>query len=131
MINRYSIVEISKIWDELTKYNYYFKVEKILAEVLGEKNIIDPNLSFSLENISLNLESIHEIEKHTGHDVIAFCQSIENNLPEQLRSYFHFGVTSSDIIDTALMLQMRDSNDLLVLELKKLIAQIDNQIHHL
>ena len=96
MIPRYECPEISHLWTEEHKFKTFLKVELALLEALeSEKNI--------------NVERINEIEMTTQHDLIAFCTSITEKCPPEAAKYFHYGVTSSDIIDTSLSLQLKES----------------------
>jgi adenylosuccinate lyase len=116
MIPRYEIPEISAIWAEDKKFEYFLKVEKALLKALSSEGIIHPVVDH-YENVKINLERIHEIEATVHHDVIAFCSSITEQVDLVAGKFFHYGCTSSDIIDTALSLQIRDS---LKIEIKAL-----------
>lgn len=115
MIPRYEVKEISTIWEEDSKFSYFFKVEMALLKALEDVKLI-PQVSEKISSAKIDLERIHEIEATVHHDVIAFCSSITEQVTEDGK-YFHYGCTSSDIIDTALSLQIRDSLDI---ELKAL-----------
>jgi adenylosuccinate lyase len=110
MIPRYEIPEITAIWAEDTKFSYFFIVEMALLEALEHVKMI-PNVSADFAKAKINLPRIHEIEATVHHDVIAFCSSITEQVGENGK-YFHYGCTSSDVIDTALSLQLRDSLDI-------------------
>ncbi|MGE3611069.1 MAG: adenylosuccinate lyase [Bacteriovoracaceae bacterium] len=116
MIPRYEIPEISALWNENKKFSYFLKVELALLEALQDENII-PKLNYDFSHLEIKLDRIHALEAQVHHDVIAFCTSITEQLPQACGKYFHFGCTSSDIIDTALSLQIRDS---LLIEIKAL-----------
>lgn len=115
MIPRYEVSEISSIWTEDQKFSYFFKVEMALLHALEELKLI-PKVSSDFAKAKINLSRIHEIEASVHHDVIAFCSSITEQAGSNGK-FFHYGCTSSDIIDTALSLQIRDS---LKIELKAL-----------
>lgn len=115
MIPRYEIPEISAIWAEDQKFTYFLKVEMALLRALEKAKVI-PEVENDFTHVKINLPRIHEIEATVHHDVIAFCSSITEQVGE-FGKYFHYGCTSSDIIDTALSLQIRDS---LAIELKSL-----------
>lgn len=128
MITRYEQEDMSAIWEDLSKFGYFLVVEKSLAHVLGEESIIPARLNDELEKVEINVSRIKEIENEVGHDVIAFCQSIEEQLTDEVKSFFHFGVTSSDIIDSALMLQLKKSSSLILLEMGGLLNDISDEI---
>ncbi len=116
MIPRYDLPEVSSIWTEEKKFSYFLEVEMALLETLTQKKIIPDILAF-FKNVTVNLKRIHEIEASVHHDVIAFSTSISEQVPAEAGKFFHFGCTSSDVIDTALSLQIKDS---LAIELKAL-----------
>lgn len=118
MIPRYEIPEISAIWAEDKKFSYFFKVEMSLLEALEHEKII-PKVSSDFAKAKINLSRIHEIEATVHHDVIAFCSSITEQVSESGK-YFHYGCTSSDVIDTALSLQLKDSLEIEVKALTEL-----------
>lgn len=124
MINRYDAPEISDIWKDTYKFKTYLDVEIALIEALEGKKIPQGVSHAVKEKAQINVERINEIEKITKHDVIAFCSSITENLPKDISKYFHFGCTSSDIIDTATSLQIKKSAQLIVKQLKKLTATL-------
>ncbi|MFZ4712416.1 MAG: adenylosuccinate lyase [Bacteriovoracaceae bacterium] len=133
MIPRYECKEISSLWTEEKKFEYFLKVELKLLQVLESKREyrIPQGLSQTIQSqASIKLDRIHEIEKEVHHDVIAFCTSITEQVPKEIGKYFHFGVTSSDIIDTALSLQMKDSLVLILAEFKKMLSTFKTLIEH-
>lgn len=122
MIPRYEVKEIAQIWKEDSKYHYFLKVEMALLKVLEKKKII-PRIGPTFNKVKINLPRIHEIEATVHHDVIAFCSSITEQVGDKGK-FFHYGCTSSDIIDTALSLQMRDSLIIEIEALKNLKEQL-------
>lgn len=122
MIPRYEIPEISLIWQEDQKFGYFLTVEMALLKALEEAGLIPP-VSRDFSQAKINLDRIHDIEKTVHHDVIAFCSSITEQVGPAGK-FFHYGCTSSDIIDTALALQIRDSLRIEKLALKELRDQL-------
>ncbi len=120
MIPRYELTEMSSLWSEEKKFSYFLKVELALLDVLEEFNVI-PTVKSNFSQVKINVQKIHDIEKTVHHDVIAFCSSITQQVPPEAGKFFHFGCTSSDIIDTALSLQIRDSLLIEIDALKKLV----------
>jgi adenylosuccinate lyase len=128
MISRYSVLEMKKIWSEENRFHQFLKVELALLRALEKMNKIPQGTASAFSDVQINPERINEIEKVTRHDVIAFCTSITEQVPEQHARFFHFGVTSSDILDTALTLQLRDSVTLLMEDLRLLNKELSHQI---
>lgn len=122
MIERYNSPEISDIWSDTQKFKTYLDVELALTKALEGRRIPEGITATISEKARINPTRIKEIEEITKHDVIAFCTSITENLPSQIGKYFHFGCTSSDIIDTATTLQIKKSLELIEKQLKKLLA---------
>lgn len=120
MINRYDCPEISEIWNDTNKFRQFLEVELALLKALEGKKIPEGIEEVVREKSQINPQRIAEIEIETRHDVIAFCTSITEKLPRNIGKYFHFGCTSSDIIDTATTLQMKQSISLCLKQLKKL-----------
>lgn len=123
MISRYEVSAISSLWKEDTKFDYFLKVELALLEALEDLKII-PKVSSEFKNLKINIQRIHEIEATTHHDVIAFCTSMTEQVSPEKGKFFHFGCTSSDIIDTALSLQLKDSLEIELKSLKELLKQL-------
>lgn len=124
MIERYDCPEISEIWSEYSKFKTYLEVELALMEAL-EGNLIPKGVTAVIkEKAVINPERISEIEAVTKHDVIAFCTSITENVPQDIGKYFHYGCTSSDIIDTATNLQIKRSLHLILGQVEKLKAAL-------
>ncbi len=124
MIERYNCPEISDIWNENNKFKTYLEVELALMEALEGKRIPQGVSATIREKSKIDPQRIQEIEKVTRHDVIAFCTSITEDLPDDISKYFHFGCTSSDIIDTATTLQIKRSTELIRKQLKKLLEAL-------
>ncbi len=119
MIARYTLPEMGALWSEQTKFQKWLEVEIAVCEVHVDMGTIP---RAALEQIKtrakFSLERINEIEKTTDHDVIAFTTNLAESIGEAAR-FVHYGLTSSDIVDTANALLLRDACDLL---LKKIDA---------
>ncbi len=113
MIDRYTLPEMGALWSEQSKFQKWLDVEIAVCEVHAEMGTI-PNEA--LEQIKarakFSVERINEIEKTTNHDVIAFTTNLAENIGEASR-FVHYGLTSSDVVDTANALLLRDACDLL------------------
>ncbi len=120
MIERYTLPEIGGIWTEEAKYRAWLKVELAVCRArarLGE--IPSEEVEELARKADFTVERIHEIEEETNHDVIAFVSAVAESAGDVAR-HFHFGLTSSDVLDTAGALQLRDSLDLIQDEARSL-----------
>ncbi len=122
MIERYTLPEMGALWSEQSKFQKWLEVEIAVCEVHAEMGTIPKQ---ALEQIKSNavfsVDRINEIEKTTNHDVIAFTTNLAENIGEASR-FVHYGLTSSDVVDTANALLLRDACDIL---LKKIDALLD------
>ncbi len=109
MISRYDVKEISAFWTDESRFKYYLEVEIAHLRSLEEDGIVPKGLAEKLKSAKIDPERISEIEKTTGHDVIAFCTSVTEQFEPEDGRFFHFGITSSDVIDTAHALLIKDS----------------------
>jgi len=123
VIDRYNVKDISKIWNEEEKFSNYLLVEKALLFSLKSEHPTEEVIS-KLENINISTDRIKEIEKIVKHDVIAFCTSITEQLTEEDARFFHWGVTSSDIIDTAHSLLIKKSLKVILDDYKNFLVQL-------
>ena len=119
MIERYTPKEIGEIWKEENKYKRFLEIESIFSEALEKFNIIEKGLSKELKNVKISIEEIKKIEEKTHHDVVAFIQYLSNNIKNS--KYLHLGLTSSDILDTTLVCQIKDATSIILEDLDKLI----------
>ncbi len=127
MISRYTLPEIGSIWTEQYKVQKWLEVELAALRALAHYGFIPKNVPAKVEKkAGFNLARIQQIEKVVNHDVIAFLTNLTERVGPVGR-YVHFGLTSSDILDTALALQLRDATDLILAELKKLISALKTQ----
>lgn len=125
MIERYSREEIKKIWDLGVKFNYYLKVEIAVCEAYSELGIIPEEALCKIKNkASFTVERIDEIEREVKHDVIAFLTAVNESVGADNAKYIHMGLTSSDVIDTAFALQIKDSSNIILKDLDELINVI-------
>jgi adenylosuccinate lyase len=121
MIERYTLPEMGALWSEQNKFQKWLEVEIAVCEVHAEMGTIPPE---ALEQIKsrakFSVERINEIEKTTNHDVIAFTTNLAENIGEAAR-FVHYGLTSSDVVDTANALLLRDACDLLLKKVEALL----------
>lgn len=124
MVDRYAREEMKKHWTIQAKYDAWLKVELAATKAWNKLGLIpDSDCEKIVKNAAFDIEKIDEIEKVTRHDVIAFLTSVADSLGEESR-WVHYGMTSSDCIDTAVALQMRDSLTLIIEDVKTLMASI-------
>jgi len=125
MLERYSRKEISNIWELESKFGYYLKVELAVCKAYKEIGIIpEKALNEIQKKASFSVERIDEIEKEVKHDVIAFLTNINESVGAENAKYIHMGLTSSDVIDTAFALQIKDSSDIILKDLEELLNVI-------
>src|SRR5437016_2486724 len=121
MINRYTLPEMGALWSEATKFQKWLDVEIAVCEVHAEMGVIPRE---ALEEIKtkakFSVERINEIEKTTDHDVIAFTTNLAESIGDAAR-FVHYGLTSSDVVDTANALLLRDACDLLLEKIDALL----------
>src|SRR3954465_918316 len=121
MIDRYTLPEMGAIWSEETKFQKWLDVEIAVCEVHAEMGTIPRE---ALERIksraAFSVDRINEIEKTTDHDVIAFTTNLAESIGEASR-FVHYGLTSSDVVDTANALLLRDACDLILPKIDALL----------
>ena len=124
MIDRYSRDEMKKIWELNSKFQYYLDVELAVCKAYNKLGQISDNVLEEINNkATFSVERIDEIEKEVHHDLIAFLTNVNENIGENSR-YVHMGMTSSDVIDTALALQMKDAGKIILKDIDDLISTI-------
>jgi len=117
MIPRYTHPEMGRIWSEQRRYESWLQVELAAAHAMADAGIIPVAAARDLEQkAAFDVARIEEIEKVTQHDVIAFTTAVAEHVGPSAR-WLHFGLTSSDVVDTAQALQMRDACDLILVDL--------------
>ena len=124
MVERYAREEMKSKWTMQAKYQAWLDVEKAVVKAWNKLGLIpDEDAKKIVENATFSVERIDEIEAVTRHDLIAFTTSVAESLGDESR-WFHYGMTSSDTIDTAVALQMRDSLKLIIEDVKMLMESI-------
>ena len=126
MIERYSRPKMKKIWSEENKFDQWLKVEIAVCEAWAELGKIPEDAIPRIRKANCNLERMAEFLKVTHHDVTAFLSSVAESLGEESR-FIHLGLTSSDIMDTALSLQLKESTDILEQQVTDFIAVLKNK----
>src|SRR5437879_12358961 len=122
MIPSYSLPEMTAIWSDQTKLQLWLRIEVLACEAWAELGRIPPQ---DLEKIQrrarFSIDRVLEIERTTQHDVAAFVQNVAENVGEAGR-WVHFGMTSSDLLDTGLAVQLREAADILPETLEGLLT---------
>src|ERR1051325_7039747 len=127
MIPRYSRAEMREIWSEQRKLEIWLKIELLATEALVAEGLVPAaDLEKMRKGAAFYLERCKELEKTLNHDVIAFTTNVAENINDPASRWLHFGLTSSDIGDTAFAVQMVQSADILIADvsnLRKAIAK--------
>jgi adenylosuccinate lyase len=127
MIARYSRAEMREIWTEQRKLEIWLQIELLAAEALVAEGVVPPaDFQQMKARASFSIERCKELEKTLNHDVIAFTTNVAENIGAPASRWLHFGLTSSDIIDTAFAAQMTQSADILradVAALREVVAR--------
>src|SRR5262252_294113 len=124
MISRYTHPEMGRIWSDQRRYETWLLVEAAAADAMAAAGIVPLEAARDIrERGGFDIARIEEIERTTQHDVIAFTTAVAERVGPSAR-WLHFGMTSSDVIDTAQALQMRDACDLVLKDLAALAAAI-------
>ena len=124
MVERYSREQMAQKWDMQAKYGAWLEVEKAAVKAWNKLGFIsDADCEKICKNAKFDVARIDEIEKTTKHDVIAFLTSVSESLGDESR-FVHYGMTSSDCIDTAVALQIKSSMELIIEDVKGLMSAI-------
>jgi adenylosuccinate lyase len=124
MIPRYSRPEMARIWSEQNRFQAWLDVEIAATEVLAERGTVPQEaLAAIKERAKFDVARIDAIEKEVQHDVIAFVSNVAENVGPEGR-WLHYGLTSSDVVDTALSVLMRDACDLILADVDALMAAV-------
>src|SRR5438309_10632720 len=122
MIDRYTLPEMGAVWSEQNKFQKWLEVELAVCEVHAELGTIPRAALDEIKaRAKFSVARINEIEKTTNHDLVAFTTNLAESIGEPAR-YVHYGLTSSDVVDTANALLLRDSCDLLLKKIEALSA---------
>ncbi len=122
MIGRYTLPDMAAIWTDQARFTHMLRVEIASLQTLERHGLVPAAAVAAIrQRARIDVDRIAEIEKTTDHDVIAFVTQVAETVGEEGR-YLHFGLTSSDVVDTALALQCRAAADLILTELDELIT---------
>ena len=121
MIDRYTRPEMGAIWTEENRYKAWLEVEILACEAWAELGEIPKEDVVKIrENASFDMNRIKEIEEETRHDVVAFTRAVSETLGEE-RKWVHYGLTSTDVVDTALSYLIKQANEILLKDLERFV----------
>src|SRR6266702_2713345 len=129
MIPRYTRPKMGNIWEDQNKYQRWLDVELAVVETLAEESVIPGDAAAEIKtHASFSVDRINEIEAEVKHDVIAFTTSVAEFVGPASR-YFHFGLTSSDVLDTAMALQVADASAVILEDFQRLLDVLKKRAH--
>ncbi|MFJ9386656.1 adenylosuccinate lyase [Peribacillus sp. NPDC101481] len=127
MIERYTRPEMGNIWTEKNRFNAWLEVEILACEAWSELGVIPKeDVKLLRENATFDVDRINEIEKDTRHDVVAFTRAVSETLGEE-RKWVHYGLTSTDVVDTALSYVIKQANEILAKDLNNFVEILKNK----
>jgi adenylosuccinate lyase len=127
MIGRYTRPEMGAIWTEENRFKAWLEVEILACEAWAELgDIPKEDVQKIRENASFDMERINEIEQETRHDVVAFTRAVSETLGEE-RKWVHYGLTSTDVVDTALSYLIKQANSILLQDLENFVEILKNK----
>ncbi|MEZ4505911.1 MAG: lyase family protein [Thermomicrobiales bacterium] len=126
MIGRYTRPEMGAVWSDDHKLQVWLRVELAVCESWHRRGRIPDWAIDAIRGASCDLERMQEIERETDHDVIAFLRATGETVGEASR-YIHLGLTSSDVVDTALSILVQESCAILETDLERLIEVVGRQ----
>ncbi|MEH6986621.1 adenylosuccinate lyase [Cytobacillus firmus] len=127
MIERYTRPEMGAIWTEENRFKAWLEVEILACEAWAELgDIPKEDVQKIRENASFNIDRIKEIEEETRHDVVAFTRAVSETLGEE-RKWVHYGLTSTDVVDTALSYLIKQANDILLKDIERFVEILKNK----
>lgn len=124
MISRYSREEMANLWTDEARYRNWLKVELAVCDAWAELGVIPKkSLKVIKKKANFSVKRINTLEKKLKHDVIAFLTSVAENVGRESR-FIHLGLTSSDVLDTSLSMQLRDAADIIIKDLRKVLSEL-------
>src|SRR6476659_1310112 len=127
MIERYTLPEMGAIWSLQNKFQKWLDVEIAVCEVHAEDGVIPRDALAEIKSkAAFTVERINEIEKTTDHDVIAFTTNLAENIGPSAR-FVHYGLTSSDVVDTANALLLRECCEILLSRIESLMEVLQRR----
>src|SRR6202522_3700580 len=133
MIERYTLPEMGRVWSEAHKYELWGRVELLVLEAQAQAGTVAADSVEAVRSAKIPTpEAVAAVEAVTDHDVIAFLTAwADNTTPRAAAAWVHYGMTSSDLLDTALAVQLAEASDLLIAEATRLVAVLrDHALAH-
>ncbi len=122
MVERYTLPEMGQIWTEQSKYNTWLEVEILAVEAMAELGILSKDIAKNIrDKAKCDANRILEIEQVTKHDIIAFLTNVEEHVGEDSR-FIHLGMTSSDVLDTAISVQLSKASKIISNDIDNLLS---------
>src|SRR5258707_11689885 len=132
MIPRYTRPDMAAIWDPQTRYRIWFEIEAHAADAMAKLGIIPKAAAKTIwekgKNAKFDVDRIDEIEREVKHDVIAFLTHLAEIVGPEAR-FMHAGMTSSDVLDTCLNVQLTRAADILIADVEKLLAALKRRAY--
>ena len=122
MIERYAPPRIRAVWSDQHRFQRWLQIEILACEAWGSLGRIPADALPRIRAATFDVDRIREVESRVGHDVIAFLTVVGESVGQPEARYLHVGLTSSDVVDTAFALQLRDSADVILEDLGRLRA---------
>ena len=127
MIPRYSRPEMTAIWEPENKFRIWFEIEAHACDAMAELGIVPKDAAKAIwEKGKFEVDRIDEIERETKHDVIAFLTNVAEHVGEPAR-FLHQGMTSSDVLDTCLAVQLAQASDILLAGVDRVLAAMEKR----
>ena len=127
MIERYSREIMRKVWTEQNKFDAYLRVEILASEAWSQLGVVPKEDVQKLwDNASFDINRIYEIEQQTRHDIVAFTRAVSETLGEE-RKWVHYGLTSTDVVDTANGYLLKQANAVLMDDLERMLEVLRNR----
>jgi len=124
MIERYTRPAMGRIWTEENRFRKMLEVEILASEAFAEKGLIPRSAARNIrKKADIDVKKINELEAKTNHDVVAFIKCVSEYIGDDAK-YFHFGLTSSDVLDTGLSVMMVEAMDILIAGAQKLLSAL-------
>lgn len=126
MIERYSRPEMKQVWSDENKFNKWLEVEIAVCVAWADLGIVPKDALPKIKLAKVNLKRMEEILKETHHDMTAFLGAVSESVGKESR-FIHLGLTSSDVMDTALSLQLVEASDILQQDINDLISVLGDK----
>jgi adenylosuccinate lyase len=127
LIDRYDVPEISAVWSDEARLGHWLEIELLAVEAWSQLGVVPaPDAATCRQRASFTVEAVLARERVTRHDIAAFVDVVAASIGAEGR-WIHYGLTSSDVLDTAFGLQLREAADVLLVRLERLLAVVKRQ----